>query len=128
MSAAEINADQQTTAGARGSTHIADRVVEKIAGRAAVEVRDVAAPPATGLARLTGGRDEPDTKADVDGSAVELDIQLAIRYPSPIRTVSRQVQQAVRARVHDLTGLDVSAVRINVVSLPPRSAGRARVI
>ena len=127
MSTATIDSPQ-TAAGPRGSTHFADRVVEKIAGRAAAEVSNVTAPPPTGLARLTGAREEPDTKADVDGSTVELDIRLAIRYPASIRAVSREVQQTVRARVHDLTGLDVSAVRVNVVSLPARSASRARVI
>ena len=118
----------ESTAGRRGTTHFADRVVEKIAGRAAAEVSNVTAPPATGLARLTGASEAPDTNADVDRSTVELDIRLAIRYPASIRAVSREVQQTVRARVHNLTGLDVGAVRVNVVSLPAGSASRARVI
>ena len=102
----------------RGVTDIADRVVERIAGRAAAEVADVLPPPRTGLSRVTGSAVDPAVDAHVDGSAVRLDIRLSVRYPAPIRTVARRVQNAVRSRVEKLTGLDVTAITVEVVAAP----------
>jgi uncharacterized alkaline shock family protein YloU len=103
---------------ARGVTDIADRAVEKIAGRAAAEVADVLPAPRTGLARVTGSAVDPAVDAHVDGTAVRLDIRLSVRYPAPIRTVARRVQHAVRSRVEKLTGLDVTAITVEIVAAP----------
>jgi uncharacterized alkaline shock family protein YloU len=102
----------------RGVTDIADRVVERIAGRAAAEVADVLPPPRTGLSRVTGSAVDPAVDAHVEGSAVRLDIRLSVRYPAPIRTVAHRVQNAVRSRVEKLTGLDVTAITVEVVAAP----------
>jgi uncharacterized alkaline shock family protein YloU len=112
----------------RGVTHIADRVVEKIAGQAALQVEDVRTAPATGLSRLTGGSDHPSVQAHVDTSTVALEIQLGIDYPSPMRTVARQVQVAVRTTVEGFTGLEVTAIRVNVVRLPTSRPSARRVL
>jgi uncharacterized alkaline shock family protein YloU len=102
----------------RGVTDIADRVVERIAGRAALDVKDVRAPRPTGLSRLTVGSGDTSVDAHVDGRTVALDIELAITYPAPIRTVARRVQAAVRLTVERLTGLEVIAIRVKVVDAP----------
>lgn len=102
---------------ARGVTQFADRVVEKIAGRAAYEVDDVRPAPVTGLARLNP-RSTGAVNAHVDGTAVTLTIQLGISYPAPIRTVAANVQRAVRSTVERLTGLDVVTIRVELVDLP----------
>jgi uncharacterized alkaline shock family protein YloU len=102
----------------RGVTDIADRVVGRIAGRAASEVEAVLPVPSTGLSRLTGNATDPEVDVDVEGERVRLAIRLAVRYPAPIRSVARQVQEAARSRVEHLTGLEVVAVRVEVVAAP----------
>ncbi len=112
----------------RGVTDIADRVVEKIAGRAASEIRHVQPPPAKGLSRLSGAADQPTVDAHVDGASVRLDVRLAVTYPTAVHVVARQVQLTVRDRVEALTGLDVAAVRVDVTATPTHGPRRSRVV
>jgi uncharacterized alkaline shock family protein YloU len=112
----------------RGVTHIADRVAERIAGRAALDVKDARPPRPTGLSRLTVGSGDPSVDAHVDGTLVALDIELAITYPAPLRTVAREVQTAVRSTVERLTGLEVVAIRVKVVDAPVDRPAARRVI
>jgi uncharacterized alkaline shock family protein YloU len=113
---------------ARGVTRIADRVIEKIAARAACEVNDVRPAAVTGLARLAHRSTDPAASAHVDGTTVSLDIQLAISYPSPIRTIAANVHRAVRSTVERLAGLDVVTIRIEVVDLPIDRPSARRVV
>jgi uncharacterized alkaline shock family protein YloU len=116
--------------GSRGMTDIADRVVEKIAGRAACEVEQVHAPPPRGLARITGPPNEADADADVHvtGSTVQVEVRVAVSYPAPIHTVAQEVQRAVRDRVQSLTGLEVTAVRVDIASLSTSESRPPRVV
>jgi uncharacterized alkaline shock family protein YloU len=111
----------------RGVTDVADRVVAKIAGRAAAEIEHVLPPPATGFARLAGGGSDPGVSAIVHGATVELEVRLAVAYPAPMRLVARQVRAAVRARVEHLTGFEVRSVRVDVVAAPTAPPTSARV-
>jgi uncharacterized alkaline shock family protein YloU len=112
---------------ARGITDIADRVVERIAGRAAAEVDDVLPAPRTGIARLGGADSDPTVDAHVDGKSARLEVRLAIAYPAPIRRVAQHVQSAVRTRVEHLTGLHVVAVHVEVVATPVAQPAPRRV-
>jgi uncharacterized alkaline shock family protein YloU len=111
----------------RGVTDIADRVVERIAGRAAAEVEDVLPAPRAGLSRLTGADSAPSVEAHVDGRTARLRVRLSVVYPAPVRAVARRVQTTVRARVENLTGLDVTAVHVEVVALPVHRPASRRV-
>jgi uncharacterized alkaline shock family protein YloU len=42
---------------------------------------------------------------------------MSVRYPAPIRQVTRRVREHVTARVGELTGLDVRHVDIDVPTL-----------
>ena len=113
----------------RGRTRIADRVVEKIAARAVAEVDN-----ATGVARqalgVRLGSAGPDraarVDAEVDGGVVTVLASMAVRWPAPVRTVTRQVRAHVTDRVQSLTGLRVEQVDIDVTSLVANSGGEDR--
>lgn len=114
---------------ARGATTIADRVVEKIAGRAVTEV-----PAAGGAARRVLGislgddeeQDGPVVGAHVDGRVVTVDVQMSVTYPEPVAEVADEVRRRVDERVSTLTGLQVAQVDIRVTSLVPPAAPARR--
>ena len=123
-----------------GRIDISNRVVEKLAARAATEVPEAgaAAPRVLGhsLSGLSGAvpggvkktsLDElPKTSADVDGSVATIDLVLSVRWPASVPEVTDRVRRHVRYRVNELTGLDVTDVQIQVTDLvtdlapPPR--------
>lgn len=110
----------------RGTTTVADRVVEKVAARAAAEVDH-----ATGLRRSLAGRSlgSRAVRADVviDGSVAALRLELAVVFPAPVRPVTRAVRRHVTARVGDLCDLTVDHVDITVRALPRPNTERSRV-
>ncbi len=113
-----------------------DRVVEKMAARAAVEIPDAGAAASRFLGRMAGASalgvrqtsltDLPKTSADVDGSLVILDLSISVRWPASVPEVASAVRENVRSRVSELTGLTVTEVSISVTALvtelppPPR--------
>jgi uncharacterized alkaline shock family protein YloU len=120
-----------------GMISIDDRVVEKMAACAAVEIPDAggAAPRVLGRSlpgagafgtRQTSLTALPKVAADVDGSIVILDLSISVRWPASVPEVSSAVREHVRSRVSELTGLTVTEVVISVTDLvtqlpaPPR--------
>jgi uncharacterized alkaline shock family protein YloU len=120
-----------------GMISIDDRVVEKMAARAAIEIPDAggAAPRVLGRsvtgpvafgARRTSLTTLPKVSAGVDGSIVVLDLSISVRWPASVPEVSSAVREHVRSRVSELTGLTVTEVAISVTDLvsqlppPPR--------
>jgi uncharacterized alkaline shock family protein YloU len=120
-----------------GTISINDRVVEKMAARAAVEIPDAGAAASRFLGRSMAGAsalgarqtnltDLPKTSADVDGSRVILDLSISVRWPASVPEVSDAVREHIRSRVGELTGLIVTEVSISVTALvtqlpaPPR--------
>lgn len=112
----------------RGNVTIDDRVVVKIASRAAAENPDVGGvatkvlgATVPGLDRL-GGRATaldslPKTTAETDGTQAYLAIELSVRYPAPLPATTAAVRRTVSERVHVLTGLEVAEVDIVVGAL-----------
>lgn len=116
-----------------GIVSINDRVVEKLAARAAVEIPDAgaAAPRVLGHSmtgtgalgfRQTSLTGLPKATADVDGSIVVLDLSISVRWPASVPAVTSAVREHVRSKVSELTGLTVSEVSISVTDLPTRLA------
>jgi uncharacterized alkaline shock family protein YloU len=105
--------------GGRGRTRIADRVVEKIAARAVAEVDDAggAARRVLGVRVGADGDGRARVTAAVDGGVVLVQAAMAVRWPAPVRAVTRQVRAHVTERVHELTGLRVAEVDIEVTAL-----------
>lgn len=127
---AELGAD-------RGTTTIADEVVEKIAGIATREVPGVH-DLGGDAARVFGGQGERIGLGDADddsdrGIRVRLDgreaavgITLVVEYGYVVRAVTDKVRANVIGAVENLLDLDVTEVNIRVddVHVPDAAAGR----
>jgi uncharacterized alkaline shock family protein YloU len=120
-----------------GAISIADRVVVKIAARAAAENPDAGAATARVLGRAVPGAGSfsvrgtdlnalPKTSVDVDGAKAYVSLEIAVRWPASIAEITGQVRGHVQARVRELAGLEVDEVHIVVADLatditpPPR--------
>ena len=121
-----------------GTVSINDRVVGKIASRAAVEVSDAGAAAPRILGRSVGGGHTlglretdltalPKASADVDGSIVVLHLQISVRWPASVPKVTAAVRDRVTARIEELTGLNVTEVSISVTDLATNLAPPPRV-
>lgn len=114
----------------RGITTIADRVIEQIVAQAVAEVDR-----ATGSARQVlgvslGSTDESTrarVSASVDGGIVSVHVVLAVRWPHPVREVTREVREHVTATVARLAGLRVADVDIEVTELLTATSPPSRV-
>lgn len=121
-----------------GTISIADRVVSKIAARAAAENPDAGAAAARMLGRAVPGSGHlgvrgtdlqalPKTSVDVDGSKAFITLEISVRWPASVPDVAEQVRTHVRDRVRELAGLDVDEVHIIIADLatdivpPPRA-------
>jgi uncharacterized alkaline shock family protein YloU len=120
-----------------GTITIADGVVSKIAARAAAENPDAGAAAARVLGRAVPAAGHlglrgtdlaglPKASVDVDGSKAFLTLEISVRWPASVQTVTDQVRSHLRSRVTELTGLTVEEVHIVVADLvtditpPPR--------
>jgi uncharacterized alkaline shock family protein YloU len=106
--------------GSRGTTRIADKVVERIASRAVAEIDDATGAPRVVLGQSLGSTTEDTSarvSAQVDGDLVTVDVAMAVRWPAPILDVTRQVRERVATRVSELCGLSVLEVDIDVATL-----------
>lgn len=109
----------------------------KLAARAAVENPNAGAAASTVLglslpgAGLLGAKSTdldalPKSSATVDGSVATVELTVSIRWPNSVAKVAGEVRDHVRSRITELTGLEVTEVRIAVTDLattiapPPR--------
>lgn len=102
--------------GNRGSTTLGDRVVEKIAARAALEVPHCTGIPRSLVGITTGG---PAVHADavIDGSLARLSLRLGVEYPAPVTRTTRQVRGHVIDAVQRMCGLTVDHIDITVAAV-----------
>lgn len=104
----------------RGRTSIADRVVERIAARAVAEV-DLATGLRRRIPRPWPGRSAAANlnrlHAEVVDGLVTVRVSVSVRWPAPVRQVTRQVRARVTERVQTLTGMQVGWVDIDVPTL-----------
>lgn len=107
----------------RGRTHIANEVVEKIAGRAAREVPgvydlggDVARAFETVRERLHLGEESAGRGVSVrlDGVAATVEITLVIEFGFVVSSVTDKVREKVISAVESMLGLEVTSVDIVV--------------
>jgi uncharacterized alkaline shock family protein YloU len=118
----------------KGSTTIADVVVQKVAGLAAREIRGVHALGGGATRALSALRDRiPGATASAgQGVSVEVgekqaavDLELVVEYGVPIADLARSVRGNVITAIEQITGLEVVEVNINVndVHIPSDSEG-----
>lgn len=114
--------------GELGRIEVSDRVVEKIAAQAAVEIPDAGGAAARVLGRPVPGAGRfgirgaglgnlPRVNADVDGELGFLDVELSVRWPAPVGKVTEAVRQQLFKRIDELVGLIIREVNIEVVAL-----------
>ncbi len=118
----------------KGSTTIADVVVQKVAGLAAREIRGVHALGGGATRALSALRDRiPGATASAgQGVSVEVgekqaavDLELVVEYGVPITELAKSVRGNVINAIEQITGLEVVEVNINVndVHIPSDSEG-----
>ncbi|WP_436760115.1 Asp23/Gls24 family envelope stress response protein [Streptosporangium sp. V21-05] len=105
---------QAVPAEQRGRTDISDRVVSRIAARAAGEVARVREVGERGPLSFRGG-----TRATLDGELTTLRLDVTVEYPAPIREVAEEVRHHVARRVMALTGKDVGYIDVLVTNVTP---------
>ncbi|WP_374772608.1 Asp23/Gls24 family envelope stress response protein [Streptomyces sp. NBC_01310] len=99
----------------RGATVIPDRVVARIAARAAKEALATHTDTSAAHAKLA----DPRASVTVGSGAARLGLTLDLPYPVDLAGVSRQVQQYVSERVAHLTGMRVTEVTLAIEHLIP---------
>ncbi|CAJ1314362.1 Asp23/Gls24 family envelope stress response protein [Paenibacillus sp. PK4536] len=101
-----------------GSIKIADDVVAKVAGMAALETPGIAAMSgglSDGFAkRLSGKNVQRGVTVEVGQLEAAIDLRIIVLYETPIHEVCRMLQQNVREAVENLTGLKVVEVNVKV--------------
>lgn len=113
--------------GDRGSLHVADRVVERVAGYAVTLIDGAGAAPRRVLGIGGGERDagdQPNVTATVYGDTATVSATIAVQWPASVRAVAGQVRDRIREEVARTTDVRVAQVDIDVVSMdPPDRAG-----
>ncbi|MGH4022522.1 MAG: Asp23/Gls24 family envelope stress response protein [Pseudonocardiaceae bacterium] len=112
-----------TTTDDRGTLEVNPSVVRKVAQWAA----DLTPGTLRAPRRVAGiGAGEHGSTAKVDGAGNDIDITLdvALRYPSPVREITDQVRRQVTDEVRRITGYRVRAVRVTVSALLPETRPR----
>ncbi|MFD9702361.1 Asp23/Gls24 family envelope stress response protein [Lentzea sp. NPDC059081] len=121
----------------KGSTTIADVVVQKVAGLAAREIRGVHALGGGATRALSALRDRiPGATASAgQGVSVEVgekqaavDLELVVEYGVPIADLAKSVRGNVITAIEQITGLEVVEVNINVndVHIPSDNEGEEK--
>ena len=107
---------------APGKTRYANTVIETIAGIAAREVRGVfrlgggtlsrAAARVAGTSSTSHG-----VRAEVGKKEVAIDLEMVVEYGFNVHEVAREVRVLVAERLHQMTGLMVKEVNIDVTDI-----------
>lgn len=99
----------------RGATVIPDKVVARIAARAAKEALATHTDTSIAHAKLAG----PRASATVGSGTARLGLTLDLPYPADLAGVSRRLQDYVSERVAHLTGMRVTEVTLAIEHLIP---------
>lgn len=100
----------------RGATHIADRVVTKIAARAAREAL-AAQPGGTPRGSGPGGAAAPHAAVTVHHDIARVRVSLELDYPSDLAASCAAVRRQVVRRVEECAGMAVPEVDIDIEHL-----------
>lgn len=104
-----------------GEVKIADEVVTIIAGLAATEVEGVSSMAGNITNELVSKLGKKNlakgVKVDVVGHIVTVDVALNIAYGYAIPDISAKVQDKIKTAIETMTGLEVNAVNVRIVSV-----------
>ena len=104
-----------------GLVVIAEEVVAKIAGMAALEVEGVAAMSGNNttdmIGKLSGASLARGVRVEVEDGVTTIDLILVLTYDCSIPKVSKEVQERVKAAIENMTGLEVSDVNVKIAGV-----------
>ena len=104
-----------------GLVVIAEEVVAKIAGMAALEVEGVAAMSGNNttdmIGKLSGASLARGVRVEVEDGVTTIDLILVLTYDCSIPKVSKEVQEKVKAAIENMTGLEVSDVNVKIAGV-----------
>ncbi len=101
---------------ARGQTVLEEKVIEKIAGQVARD-ESVAGGSSGGFLGIGTHADlhaRPKVSVELAGNIATLNVEVGMLYPIPLRQATEELRQRIRARVMELTGVEVRHVDIKV--------------
>ena len=104
-----------------GNIHISEEVLAAIAAAAALEVDGVSSLAANlgrDIAELLGKKNLAKTEDD----KVEVELSVLMGYGHTIPEIGKAIQEGVKSAIESMTGLEVSAVNVNVggITFPPK--------
>jgi uncharacterized alkaline shock family protein YloU len=130
---------QRLAAVVKGRIDVADEVVEKVAGLAAIEVEGVAdvggdferaIESVRERIGIGNKRGDQGIKARISGREVAIDVTIMIEYGHVVVEVARKVQTNVAVQTNRMLGLNVVEVNVNVDDVrmprPPKGDGKDR--
>lgn len=112
--------------GDMGTTQIANEVIAVIAGLAATDVRgvaDMSGGVVGGIAERLGRKNlSKGVKVDVspDERQCSIDLSIIAEYGFRIPDVAMEIQDGVKRAIEGMTGLEVTAVNVNVLGISLR--------
>ncbi len=118
--AADPPSSDRLSAEDRGSLEVHPNVVRKVAERAADATPGAMKAPRK-IAGIGAGEQGASAKIDGFGGDVDITLDVALRYPSPVRELTDDMRRRVTDEVHRITGYRVRSVRITVSALRPES-------
>lgn len=110
-----------------GNIHISEEVLSAIAAAAALEVEAVsslAANLGSDIAELLGKKNlAKGVHVKMEDARVEVELSVLMAYGHTIPEMGKAVQDAVKNAIESMTGLEVSAVNVNVagIAFPPKA-------
>lgn len=110
----------------RGTTTVADRAVQRIAGQLVVEMEGVGGTSRRLLGLTVGDDEAPTVAAAVRGEHVTLDVALSVCYPASVARTTAAAREQLSREVGELTGLTVDRVDITVAALRGDRSGTTR--
>ena len=101
-----------------GNIHISEEVLAAISAAAALEVEGVsslAANLGSDITELLGKKNlAKGVRVKLEDEKVEVDLSVLMSYGHTIPEMGKAVQEAVKTALESMTGLEVSAVNVNV--------------
>ncbi len=98
-----------------GKISISKEVVTSIAGLAAMEVEGIVPPRGEEFPKGEAVKRFVDT--EVGEGEVRIRVKVGVKYGYPVREVAQKLQERVKGEIEKMTGLQVSAVDVEVTRL-----------
>lgn len=112
----------------RGHTVLEKKVIEKIAGQVASD-ESAAGGSSGGFLGIGTHADlsaRPRASVELNGNIATLSVEVGMPYPIPLRHATEELRQRIRARVTELTGVEVRHVDIKISWLTTGNDRRGR--